>query len=140
MPDMGAISAGLNSIKIALAIAKELKGATTAINDAEIRLQIADLLEALAEVKIKLVDAKDENLELKEKIKELKVALAKQDEVVFRDGYYFCVKPKEGKPDGPFCPNCYSSKNVLSLLTEVTGHFRVFGKYECPSCEKNFGK
>lgn len=140
MPDVGAISAGLSSIKIALNIAKELKGATSAIKDAEVKLKIAELLEAMAEVKVQLVEAQDENLNLKQKIKELEVALARQDEVVFRDGYYFIAEPQEDKPEGPFCPNCYSSGNALSLLTEVTGTFRRFGKYECPACDKKFGK
>jgi len=140
MPDIGAISAGISSIKIAIDIAKELKGATSAIKDAEVKLKIAELLVAMAEVKIQLVDAQDENLELKQTIKELEAALARQDEVVFRDGYYYLAEAQEGKPEGPFCSNCYSSTNRLSLLTEVTGTFRRFGKYECPACEQQFGK
>jgi hypothetical protein len=140
MPDIGAISAGISSIKVAIDIAKELKGATAAIKDAEVKLKIAELLEAMAEVKIQLVDAQDENLELKQTIKELEAALARQDEVVFRDGYYYLAEQQDSKPEGPFCSNCYSSTNRLSLLTEVTGTFRRFGKYECPSCEQRFGK
>ncbi|MBB1404806.1 hypothetical protein H5079_04170 [Pseudoalteromonas sp. SG44-5] len=140
MPDIGAISAGISSIKVAIDIAKELKGATSAIKDAEVKLKIAELLLAMADVKIQLVEAQDENLELKQTIKELESALSKQDEVVFRDGYYYLSEPQDGKPDGPFCSNCYTTKNLVSLLTEVTGTFRRFGKYECPSCEQRFGK
>ncbi|WP_086482101.1 hypothetical protein [Oceanospirillum sanctuarii] len=140
MPDLGAISAGITSIKVAIDLAKELKGATSAIKDAEIKLKIAELLEAMSEVKIQLVEAQDENLELKQKIKELQSALARQDEVVFRDGYYYLAEPQDGKAEGPFCSNCYSSNNHLSLLTEVTGRFRKFGKYTCPACEQRFGQ
>ena len=140
MPDISAISAGISSIKVAIDIAKELKGATSAIKDAEVKLKIAELLEAMAEVKIKLVEAQDENLNLKQIIKDLESRLAKQDEVVFRDGYYYMAEPQEGKPEGPFCSNCYSTKKTLSLLTEVTGTFRKFGKYKCPNCEQRFGK
>lgn len=140
MPDFGAISAGISSIKVAIEIAKELKGATSAIKDAEVKLKIAELLEAMSEVKIQLVEAQDENLELKKAIKQLEAALARQDEVIFRDGYYYLAEPQEGKPEGPFCSNCYSSNNRLTLLTEVTGTFRRFGKYHCPACEQRFGK
>lgn len=140
MPDFGAISAGISSIKVAIDIAKDLKGATSAIKDAEVKLKIAELLEAMSEVKVQLVEAQDENLELKRTIKDLELALARQDEVVFRDGYYYLAEAQEGKPEGPFCSNCYSSSNRLSLLTEVTGTFRSFGKYKCPACEQRFGQ
>ncbi|MBF7053092.1 hypothetical protein IOC61_07115 [Halomonas sp. KAO] len=140
MPDFGAISAGISSIKVAIDIAKDLKGATSAIKDAEVKLKIAELLEAMSEVKVQLVEAQDENLELKRTIKDLESALARQDEVVFRDGYYYLAEAQEGKPEGPFCSNCYSSSNRLSLLTEVTGTFRSFGKYKCPACEQRFGQ
>lgn len=117
-----------------------MKGATSAIKDAEVKLKIAELLEAMAEVKVQLVDAQDENLELKQTIKELQAALARQDEVVFRDGYYYLTEAQEGKPEGPFCSNCYSSENKLSLLTVVTGELSSFGRYKCPSCNQRFGQ
>jgi hypothetical protein len=140
MPDIGAISAGISSIKVAIDIAKELKGVTSAIKDAEVKLKIAELLEAMSEVKIRLVEAQDENLELKETIKGLESALKRQDEVVFRDGYYYLAEPQEGKPDGPFCSNCFTTKQLLCLLGEVTGRELKFGKYHCPSCDKRFEK
>lgn len=140
MPDIGAISAGISLIKVAIEIVKDLKSATSAIKDAEVKLKIAELLEAMSEVKIKLVEAQDENLELREKIRKLERSLSEQDEVVFRNGYFYLAEPQEGKPEGPFCPNCHSTKNILSLLTEVTGLLSQLGKYECPSCEKRFGQ
>ena len=140
MPDMSAISAGISSVKLAIDILKELKIATNSLKDAEIKLKIAELLEAITEVKLKLVEAQDENIELRETIKKLEHSLSEKEKVIFRDGYYFLAEPQEGKPEGPFCTNCYTTKNMLSLLTEVKGPFRRFGKYECPSCEKHFGQ
>lgn len=140
MPDFSVLTAGISSIKVAIEIAKELKGASSAIKDAEVKLKIAELLEALAEARVQLVEAQDENIELNKTIKELKSALSRQDEVIFRDGYYYLSEPQDGKPEGPFCSNCYSSNKRLSLLTEVTGSFARFGKYECPACERRFGK
>lgn len=140
MPDVSAISAGISSVRVAIDIAKEIKGVASSYKDAEIKLKIADLLEAISEVKIRLVEAKDENLDLRQKIKDLEDALSKQDEVIFRDGYYFLAVPQEGKPEGPFCTNCFSKYKSLSLLSEVTNDFRVFGKYHCPSCDKRFDK
>lgn len=140
MPDIASISAGLSSLKVAMDLTKALKDSSTTIKDAEVKFKIAELMTALAEAKIHLIEAQDENLSLKEDIRALEKKLAHMDDVVFRDGYYYLSEPKDGKPEGPFCTNCYSTSNQLILLTEVTGTFRRFGKFSCPSCEQRFGK
>lgn len=139
MSDIIAITAGIQSIKLAIDIAKDLRSVTTSYKDAEIKLKIADLFEALAEAKMQLVDTQEENFNLKKKIKELEKSLSKRDEVIFKDGYYYAKIPEEGKPTGPFCPNCYTKYNRLSILTKQSGEFLVFGEYLCPGCDKNFG-
>jgi hypothetical protein len=67
MLDISAISAGLNSMKVAIDIAKGLKDPNTAIKDATANFKIAELLAAMSEVQTHLIEAKDENIELKEK-------------------------------------------------------------------------
>ncbi len=140
MPDITAISAGINSIKLAMDITKGIKDASVSLKDAEIKFQIAELMTVISDVKINLLEAKDENLELKKVIKDLQKKLRQIDEVEYRDGYYYLKKPQTGKAEGPFCTNCFSEKDTLSLLSEVHGHFRTFGKYRCPSCDQRFGK
>jgi hypothetical protein len=140
MPDISSIAAGISSVKLAMDLAKGIKDASTALADAEVKFKVAELMTTIADVKIHLIDAQDENNDLKLKIKALETLLKQKDDVTFRDGYYYLANPKEGKPDGPFCSNCYSIKDTLSLLTEVTGTFRRFGKYTCPSCDQRFGQ
>jgi hypothetical protein len=134
MADIGAIAAGLSSIKIALDITKEFRNIDTSFKDAEMKLKLAELIEALSDTKFALSDVRDENLELKEKVRLLEAKLNQKDEVLFRDGHYYLASPTSGKPEGPFCSKCYSDEDKLILLDEFTPEFRVFGKYNCPKC------
>ena len=138
MPDITAIAAGINSLKLAMDITRGLKDATITLKDAEVKYKIAELMTAIADAKVNLIDAQDENSRLQEKIKSLEIKLKQQDEVTYKDGYYYLSEPQEGKPKGPFCSNCYTQEKQLSLLTEVTNHFRRFGRYKCPSCKQKF--
>ena len=38
-----------------------------------------------------------------------------------------------------YCTGCYDTKGKKVLMNEVTGPFTVFGKWECPACDKKFG-
>jgi hypothetical protein len=51
--DIGSISAGISPIKVAIEIAKELKNVTSSLDEAEVKLNIAQLLEAMSEGSIK---------------------------------------------------------------------------------------
>jgi|SaaInl8_200m_RNA_FD_contig_81_67555_length_1211_multi_2_in_0_out_0_1 hypothetical protein len=135
MIDVSVISAGLSSVKTAIDIAKELKNADSLLKDAETKLKIADLLEALSELKVLLYETRDENQALKDSLKEIQAKLDIQGEVEFRDGHYYLKQPKEGQAPGHFCPKCYHDDNKLIPVSELSRHFRRIGKYKCPKCE-----
>jgi len=135
MPDLGAISVGLHSIKTALDITKELRSIDSSLKDAEVKLKLAELVEALSEAKIQLSEAREENLELKSIIKELENKINQKGDVVFRDGHYYLSIPQEGKPEGPFCSKCYSDENKLILLDKLPPTFKAIGSYTCPKCK-----
>ena len=134
MTDITALSVGLQSIKTAIDITKELRNIDASLKDAEVKLKIIELVEALSEVKLQLSEVRDENLDLKEKIKKLEGKLNQQEEVEFRDNHYFLKNPKQGQAPGPFCSNCYSDGKKLISVSALTGHFQTFGKYRCPKC------
>ncbi|MFX3211573.1 hypothetical protein V6141_27265, partial [Klebsiella pneumoniae] len=116
-------------------LAKDLKNATSAYNDAEMRLKFSELYSALSDAKIDLADAQIEMFEMKQKIEELQAKLNASDECEFRDAVYWRRTPIEGKANGPFCPKCYEGpENKLSSMSSVSGHFKVFGKYKCNTC------
>lgn len=132
---MADIVTGLTALKTAFDIAKELKNATSAYNDAEMKLKFSDLYRALSEAKIELADAQIEMYELKRNIEELQAKLNASDDLVFRDAVYWRSTKVEGKPNGPFCPKCYEgSEKKMSSMSPVTGHFSFAGKFKCNTC------
>lgn len=140
MSDISSISIGLQSIKTAIDITKDLRNIDSSLKDAEVKLKLAELIEALSEAKIQLSEAREENQELKTKIKELELQFNKLDEVEYRDGFYYLKEPVNGKAEGPFCAKCYSDEKKLILVTDLPRSFHDFGKYKCPKCGAIGGK
>jgi hypothetical protein len=134
MVDISSITIGLQSIKTALDITKELKNIDSSLKDAEVKLKLAELIEALSEVKIQLSEARNENQDLKDAIKALEKELKQQDDVEFKEGFYFLKHPKEGQALGPFCSKCYNDDNKLILVSELPKEVQDFGKFQCPKC------
>ncbi|MCH7421855.1 MULTISPECIES: hypothetical protein [Shewanella] len=134
MVDVGAISAGLTSIKMALEITKELRNIDSSLKDAEVKLKLAELIEALSDAKILMSEMREENQELKLKIKKLENQLDQADEVIFEKGHYFLKSPREGLASGPFCAKCYSDTGKLIPESELPRTFHDLGKYKCPKC------
>jgi hypothetical protein len=86
MPDITAITARIGSIKQAIALAKEIRKATSAMESAELKLQIADLAEALSDAKLNLVGAQDVIVGLQRRIKELEETQNYRDKLILADG------------------------------------------------------
>lgn len=139
MADMASITAGLNAVKLAFNIAKDLKDATAAFNEAEFRLKLSDLYLSLSEARMNLADAQQEISGLQREITSLKAQLNSVDELEFRDGFYYRVSPVDGKPNGPFCPKCYEgSPKKLSSVMAATGIHSHFGSKYCHACQSHY--
>ncbi|MDF7657653.1 hypothetical protein PUG81_01630 [Erwiniaceae bacterium L1_54_6] len=133
---MADIVTGLAALKTALEIAKELKNATAAYNEAEFRLKLSDLYNSLSEARIELADAQIEIHGLNAKVKELEGKLNAPDEMVYRDGVYYRAVPLDNKPNGPFCPACYEGPSrKTSSMSRVDAMFSHAGKYKCNTCK-----
>ena len=104
------------------------------MKDAEVKLKLAEFIEALSEAKIQLSEARVENQELRERIQTLENDLNTQDDVQFNNGYCYLKEPKEGQATGPFCAKCYSDEGKLILVSELPSNFQDFGKYKCLKC------
>ena len=132
MPD---IISGLTALKTAIEITKEIMNASSAFNDAEMRLKFSELYSTLSDAKIELADAQLEMHDLRKKIIELQDKLDSSDEVVYRENVYWRAHPAEGKPNGPFCPNCYEGpRKQLTSMSNVDSTFSFAGKYKCNTC------
>ncbi len=92
----------VTGIKAAWDLAKSLKASTDLIDDAQIKLQMAELISALA-------DAKIEAAESAEKLAELQRQLNSRSSFTYENGLYYKVSDGSESRDGPFCPTCYDS-------------------------------
>ncbi|MCG1030442.1 hypothetical protein J5S76_00480 [Bacillus amyloliquefaciens] len=137
MPDIASITTAIESVKLALGIAKDLKTAGEAFTDAENRLKLSDLYFSLSEARISLADAQEEIHSLQKQIYELQKKIESSDELEFKDGVYYRQIPIPGKPNGPFCPGCYESPSRrMASLSPMPADFTFAGRFTCNSCGK----
>lgn len=118
----------VSGLKAAWDVAKALKTATDAIDDAQLKLQMAELISALA-------DAKIEAAENAEKISELQRQLNTKSAFEFDGTKYFRIDG-EGEQVGPYCPTCYDSENKEIRLQPTRGG--TFGDWHCRTCRGSF--
>src|SRR5882724_287897 len=87
---------------------------------------IADLLkkgltleaqEKIMQLRVGALELQEENLKLKERVKQLEGELAVSQDLLFEPttGLYWMQKP-DGSRDGPFCAVCYDEHKRLARL------------------------
>ncbi|HDY7666924.1 TPA: hypothetical protein RQJ89_004159 [Vibrio vulnificus] len=131
MADIATISALLGSIKTATELAKVIKDSGSTLEQAEIKMQFAELISALADAKMELADLQTELAEKDQEIKQLELTLAKRKSVVWEKPYYWVTE--NGENDGPFCAQCYDSTDKLIRLQGGGSKLWV-----CKTCNCNF--
>ncbi len=126
--DIASISAALAGIKSATEIAKIIKDSGASLEQAEVKLQLADLISALADAKIEIANIREAVSEKEAQIKQLKQILDLKENIVWQKPYYFVVEGD--KKDGPYCQKCYDSKQQLIHLQGEEGWWQC---HECQS-------
>lgn len=128
MADLSSIVTVLNGIKTATEIAKALKDIDISIERAELKLQMAQLISALADTKISAAEIQELVLEKDKEIQELKNMLTIKEKIIrFGDAYY--PVNSSGKATGsPYCSHCWESQCKLIHL-----HSKGVNKI-CASC------
>lgn len=129
--DPSIVLTAMKSLQTAVDIGKTLRSLDKSIDDAEIKMKIADLINALADAKFGIAELKTELEKKDEIIARLEEALKIQSEIEFRDGFYF--QPGD---DVPFCPRCWEKDNRLIHCGNETFD-RNEGYYYriCPDCK-----
>jgi len=121
-------------------IGKTLRDVAELVKDVQTKNLVADLNLSLADLKIQVAELQEENLSLKKRVRTLQEQDDHREKLELRgDAYWFSQAPV-GRPAGPYCTGCFDSSEKLILLKELSGHFVVFGKYECPACKVHYGK
>jgi uncharacterized protein YfcZ (UPF0381/DUF406 family) len=129
--DVGAIGSLLGSLKTATDIAKFVRESSVSLERAELKMKLAELIEALANAKIEAADIQQEILDRDQQIRELQAAAAIEVELRWEQPCYF-RKNEQGTED-PYCQNCKDSTGKLSRL-----HTDGAGYFHCRVCKQSF--
>ena len=121
---------GLTAISQALDITRKLKDFENDLNNAEFKIQIADLYMALSSAKIALADTNQLLAEREAEIYRLKNHASNKMRTVSYRGYNFGID-EDGKSIGrPFCPVCEKKDDMQIQITRATSKHSL-----CPSCK-----
>ncbi len=130
-----AISTASHAIKLV----NDLRGIDKELGQAELKLKIADVTTALADLKITLTEARGEAAEKDAEIARLKELQRRlKDDTVELYGYKY-RKRKDGKEGGagnPFCDVCLQKSG---LLIETSRMHEVGRPLQCPNCKARYG-
>lgn len=132
------ISAIFSSIKTATDIAKLIKDSTTSLEEAEIKLKMAELISALADIKIELSEVQVSQRDKEQKILNLEEQLNKKDKISFDGKIYWAENDKT-----PFCTVCFE-KNAkyhhMEHFPKVMYEGSVWSKenWSCKICKNKY--
>lgn len=128
-------TAALSGVSTAIQITKDLKALDNSMSDAVHRAQLVTLMEQLSDVRMQMLDAREEARELADKIKayqSIEIDLTRLTQV---DGFYF-DKFEDGKPKGTaYCRFCIERKAGL-FHTQATDYRHI--DYVCPNCKTQY--
>jgi RNA-splicing ligase RtcB len=134
MEPVTTISAILSSVKTATDIAKLIKDSNTSLEEAEVKLKMADLISTLADIKIELSEVQISQRTKEEKILELEKLLSKKEKVTFNNGVYWM----EGD-EVPFCQVCFEKDAKYHHLRSGFNSNRS-PIYHCMICNNKYLK
>jgi hypothetical protein len=120
-----------------LEMVKALKDIDKQIGEAELKARAAELLSNLADLKVALVEAKEEVAAKDDAINKLKAAFQLRNDCV-RQYNFLYDKSVDGKPVGqPYCTRCEQIDGVMIKVTYDDG---VRGNAICPQCKTKYLK
>lgn len=122
------ITSLLGGVKTATDIARAIKDSGATLEGAEMKLKLADLISALADVKIEAATVQTQLLEAQEQIRKLEAAARRRAALVWRQPCYWMPRESDGVEE-PYCQRCYDKEQNLARL-----HDDGRGAYRCRVC------
>lgn len=127
MDIIGAIS----TLSAAAKAAKDLKEVHALISDAEAKLKLATIIEAFADAKIALSEAKEKISELEREKKDSEIKTEKIDKLKRKGVLYFDDAERLFK-----CPTCIEKHQLIITLTP--NRYENAFSYKCQNCSSTF--
>ena len=121
----------------ALDLVKSLRELHKAVSETEAKMMLAELTTELSEVKLGAADLREQLVDLRAQNALLREELARKSASTpeIDEGAYIF-------PDASshYCIACFEGKGGKRIpMTITTGPFKVFGKWNCPSCNHHAG-
>lgn len=126
----------VSSISASIDIVQKLRNLAKKVGEADFKMLLADLTSELGDAKLEAANVKIELAEAQCRISELErqSQRAAETEPELHEGAYIF-----GDQSRHYCTGCFDTRGQKILVNELSGPFRVFGKWQCPACDKNFG-
>jgi len=126
--DISTITALIGGVKTATDIAKAIKDSGATLEAAEVKFKLAELISALADVKMEAATVQTELLDAQEQIRKLEAAAKQRAALVWRQPCYWMPRESDGVEE-PYCQRCYDKEQKLARL-----HDDGRGAYRCRVC------
>ncbi|MGD1878225.1 MAG: hypothetical protein ACFB13_12080 [Kiloniellaceae bacterium] len=132
------IVAALQATSQGLAVLKQLRDIEKNFDIATLKIQIAELADALTAAKLALMEAQEALSKKDAEIASLRRTFQRSTETVEAEGYRYDKSDNGQKPTGtPYCPVCLEVEGLLIRL--VQAQQAPFGDLNCPKCKAKFG-
>ncbi|MEW9807029.1 hypothetical protein [Mesorhizobium marinum] len=123
----------LSAVATAVGIAKDLREIDQSLDNAGMKARLADVISNLADVRMALVDARDEAIEKDREIDRLREAFYWRGNLVEVNGFKY-ESFEDGSPRGSaFCPRCEQNAGRFYRMGFVVG-----GAHKCPECKTDY--
>ena len=133
MDGITAVGSIFTSVKAAIDITKLIKDSGVSLENAEVKLQFAELIGALADVKIELSEIQELIAEKDARIAELEDSLRIKANVIKHfDAYYVINKNGDAEGD-PYCLHCWETSGKLRSLSHISRQ-----STHCPACKTDY--
>jgi hypothetical protein len=131
MVDMGTITAAVSGIKAATEIAKLLKESSLSLDKAEQKFKLADLIGALADVKMEMANIQQLLIDRDHRISELEEELRVKAKLTYESPFYWLIEGS--KKEGPICQQCYDNGGKIIRLQDYGE-----GRWHCMTCNNGY--
>jgi hypothetical protein len=128
----------LSTASQAIKLANDLRSIDKEVSQAELKLKVADLTGALADLKMTLTEAKGDAAQKDAEIIRLKTLQRRvAEDTVELYGYRYRKRTdgKEGGAGNPFCNVCLQKSGLLIETTDVHEPGRPI---QCPNCKAKY--
>jgi DNA-directed RNA polymerase subunit M/transcription elongation factor TFIIS len=133
------IASTLTTITAALGLAKELRDINDQVNEAELRLKVAELMTALADARTGLVEVAEQMRSKDGEIEKLRSELAFRSTRLVDKGQWRFFADANGNATGrPICQKCEKRSEYFELVQDRSKGAGG-ATYFCPGCRSNYG-